>query len=735
MPNSQSPTEENIVGFTNHVLKEIRKNFHRHCIILSGNQSWCHATVRTIVRNNPVNHYLVAANTPIDIKHGEQIRIGDAPKYLGHEFEHAIIDLHDGIDPNALGALSGVISGGGFMILLSPALAELDRFKDPEKQRMTIWPHGVEEVGNRFLQRFRNIILDSKNISLIQENNPLPCNITTQDIADTNGYLEGDACRTVDQQQAVEAIEHVVHGHRRRPLVLTANRGRGKSAALGIAAARLLQQGTQRIIATGPRTSATAMVFKHAHKLLDNAQHNGNTIITDLGRMEFIAPDRLCKEKPSCNLLLVDEAAAIPATILRQLLQHYARIVFATTTHGYEGTGRGFAVKFQETLNHDTPGWRALQMDLPIRWAPDDPVEKFVFRSLCLDATIAETDLDIRPQSVEITKLDRDTLIENESLLSSIFGLLVLAHYQTQPRDLRYLLDAIDLDIFIATHQGRLLGTALVEREGQLDSNTAAAVYRNERRVVGHLLPQTLESFAGIQNASEASYARIVRIAVHPNFRRNGIGQKLLQTIESDARQQALDIVGSTFGASHELLGFWQCAGYSPVHVGLTRNAGTGGNAISYVKPLSPRGKHIFLAAQHRFTGRFTFLLSEAYQELDCDVVMEIYKQTAEKSFLHVTQAEWDDINSFAIAARGYEINAFPIYKMIAHLFETGQMEKACNIQEQRLLIQKVLQRHPWQTVIDTMGLSGKKSAIQYLRHTLLNIINDASILKSIDIN
>jgi len=50
-------------------------------------------------------------------------------------------------------------------------------------------------------------------------------------------------------------------------------------------------------------------------------------------------------------------------------------------------------------------------------------------------------------------------------------------------------------------------------------------------------------------------------------------------------------------------------------------------------------------------------------------------------------------------------------------------------------LVQKVLQRHAWQTVIDTMGLSGKKSAIQYLRHTLLNIINDASILKSIDIN
>ena len=46
-------------------------------------------------------------------------------------------------------------------------------------------------------------------------------------------------CRTADQQRAVDAVVRVVTGHRRRPVVLTSDRGRGKSAAFGIAAAQL----------------------------------------------------------------------------------------------------------------------------------------------------------------------------------------------------------------------------------------------------------------------------------------------------------------------------------------------------------------------------------------------------------------------------------------------------------------------------------------------------------------
>ena len=197
-------------------------------------------------------------------------------------------------------------------------------------------------------------------------------------------------------------------------------------------------------------------------------------------------------------------------------------------------------------MNQKTPGWQYLEMDLPVRWAPNDPLERFVFDALCLDAKIPDIDTT-HTHDTFVEKIDRNSLVKSNVTLSSIFALLVLAHYQTQPRDLRYLLDSIGLDIYLARCGDDIVGTAIVEREGNLDSATASAVYRNERRVHGHLLPQTIESFVGIKSASSAKYLRIVRIVVHPDFRRRGIGRKLLAAIEADARNNAIDVIGSNW--------------------------------------------------------------------------------------------------------------------------------------------------------------------------------------------
>ena len=535
-------------------------------------------------------------------------------------------------------------------------------------------------------------------------------------------------------KQAVDSILRVVHGHRRRPLVITANRGRGKSASLGIAAATLLQQGIDHIIVTGPRLSSTAMVFKHAQSLLPDAQYSPGKLINDSGCLQYIAPDVLCRETPKCGLLLVDEAAAIPATMLHQLLNKYARIAFATTTYGYEGTGRGFAIKFQETLSLETPGWHALEMNLPIRWAPHDPVESFVFRCLCLDAKEDTFDSTIDPNLIVYERLDLDKLIEDENLLSAIFGLLVLAHYQTQPRDLRYLLDAINLHIFVAKYNNTIIGTAVVEQEGGLDESTAQTVYRNERRVTGHLLPQTLESFVGIKSASTASYLRIVRIAVHPELRREGIGQQLLKYIESNSKNGGLDIIGTNFGASSDLLAFWQSAGYSPAHIGLKHNTSTGTNAVTYLKPLSDNGQTIYQTAINKLKTQFTFQLPEGYQTLDPDVVAGIYGALATKQKLQLTPNEWEDITSFAESLRGYEINALPIHKLVHHGFANGAISKACNKIEIHLLIKKVLQRQSWQEIVANLEFDGKHQAIQALRNIISKLINSSHMHDTIEL-
>lgn len=50
--------------------------------------------------------------------------------------------------------------------------------------------------------------------------------------------------------------------------------------------------------------------------------------------------------------LIVDEAAAIPGPLLRQLVTRFPRTLLTTTVQGYEGTGRGFLLKFCASFPH-----------------------------------------------------------------------------------------------------------------------------------------------------------------------------------------------------------------------------------------------------------------------------------------------------------------------------------------------------------------------------------------------
>lgn len=713
------------------LLKHANTSYHRQCIVLSGEQSWCHAILSVIIRGNGKRVLFIGEHPPglsgiIAASHK------DALRFLGFEFDHAIIDWHDGIDPNVLGAVAGTVSGGGLLLLMLPALESLAHFDDPEKQRMAVWPHTPQDVGKRFLLRLQKIIRSATDVTLMQQAPHLSINVaqmekTTRD----NIYLQNDVCRTVDQQEAVEAICRVATGHRRRPLVISADRGRGKSAALGIASATLLQNGQGNIIVTGPRMKATDAVFRHAGHLLHGAVSAPGKLTWHQQALEFMAPDRLCQQLPDCRLLLVDEAAAIPAPMLDRLLSRYSRIVFSTTTYGYEGTGRGFAVKFQDTLHATTPHWRLLEMNTPIRWAPGDPLEAFVFRCLCLDAGV-ERVTNPSSSGLAFARIDRDDLLRNEALLRAIFGLLVLAHYQTQPRDLRYLLDGIGLGIYTVKHNGRLIATAVVEMEGGLDTATAKDVYRNERRVTGHLLAQTIESFAGITGASTARYQRVVRIAVHPDYRRRGVGRQLLRFIESDADKQRVDITGSTFGASDDLIRFWQNAGYAPAHIGLKRNASTGSHSITYVKALSGDGRELCQAAIDKFTAQFPLQLAEPYRDLSCIIAREIFTALAQDTTLPLTQSEWQDITSFANSLRGYEINRLPITKLISHVLCHAQLKPLPGDVDICLLIAKTLQLKPWHEVVRELGLQGKQNAVDQLRRCVQRVIQCDAILETI---
>ena len=154
-----------------------------------------------------------------------------------------------------------------------------------------------------------------------------------------------------------------------------------------------------------------------------------------------------------------------------------------TTVHGYEGTGRGFDLRFRATLTALTPQWKSLKLSTPIRWASDDPVETWLFDALKLKASPvdAKTLSEVTARHCRYECINRDVLLAEPQLLNTLFGLLVQAHYQTTPADLRNLLDGPNISVWISRYQGQVVAAALVAAEGGFDSDLSQAIWRGER--------------------------------------------------------------------------------------------------------------------------------------------------------------------------------------------------------------------------------------------------------------
>lgn len=253
---------------------------------------------------------------------------------------------------------------------------------------------------------------------------------------------------------------------------LTAARGRGKSALAGMLAAHW--PGRCRVTAPG-RVSTDVL-----------AQFAGE-------RFQFVAPDRLLAEAEQCvpgvDWLLIDEAAAIPAPLLQRLVTLFPRVLLTTTVQGYEGTGRGFMLKFCASL----PAVTHYQLDEPLRWAANDPLEQIVAGMLLFEDGSAE------PQqgAIHYSALEQDDWLRQPARMTAIYQLLTSAHYRTSPLDLRRMMDAPGMHFLVATQAENVQGALWLVDEGGLSAELAAAVWAGKRRPRGNLVAQSLAAHGG----------------------------------------------------------------------------------------------------------------------------------------------------------------------------------------------------------------------------------------------
>jgi tRNA(Met) cytidine acetyltransferase len=487
----------------------------------------------------------------------------------------------------------------------------------------------------------------------------------------------------------------------------------------------LIKQGKQQIIVTAPSLAAVDALFKHAEAaLLDlGCELSKGQLVCNEATIRFIAPDKLLESLPQTDLLIIDEAAAIPHFMLEALLQQYSRLVFATTLHGYEGTGRGFALRFQSTLKHYMLDYRQVYLSQPIRWSDQDQLEAFSFDALLLNAEAVADDTvsEATSETVQFSQLTADKLSANEELLHQVYGLMALAHYRTRPSDLEMLLDDDGVSCYALLYQGNVVACAWLIEEGNLDASLSTAIFEGTRRPNGDLIPQSLLAHSGIETAGQYRYQRIARIAVHPSLQQKGLGSVLIEKLSTVLGDEC-DCLGASFAAQQGLIHFWLKSGFRLVRLGQHQDDVSGSHALMMLKPCSMQGQQLISTTQHRLQQQWPFLLQHTYKKVDVELLTLISQQLKLEPQA-LTNEEQADVIAFAKAMRAYESSQYSLWRwglqnINQPLFK--QLDKLA----QRLVIRLLVQQIPIAEVAAELGLTGRKQLINTLRNALGSLLD-----------
>jgi tRNA(Met) cytidine acetyltransferase len=659
------------------------------------------------------------ADGPSSAIPGEQSSLRETGDLMGRTRSAVVLDCHETFRPNALGRVVGAVDGGGLFVLLTPPLDAWADRPDGFDESLAVPPHTEPNVTGRVRQRVADLARAHSGIAVVNVDDgeierdgsmdPAPRCQTSPPTRPQNTRFPpaiDDACLTDDQVDVVTAFEGLGDDHQ-RALVVEADRGRGKSSAAGLAAAALAHEG-DRVLVTAPgyRNAREALV-----RAVDALETLGTTpdvddrndphrIRSEVGAIEFVSPDEGVERAPSSDLLIVDEAAGFPVARLEKFLGADS-VAFLTTVHGYEGAGRGFSVRFRERLAAADHEVVDVTMAAPIRYADTDPIEPWAFRALLLDASPAVEQLieDATPASVAYERLDPDRLLGDEHLLREAFGLLVLAHYRTEPDDIARLLDAPNVSARALLHDGHVASVALLAREGDLPADRRADMYEGGR-VRGNMIPDVLTTQLRDEDAGVPVGQRVLRIATHPAVRSRGLGSRLLDEIHTEMAGD-VDWLGVGFGATPDLVDFWADNGFRTAHCSIRRNDESGEYSAIMLDHCSAAGGDVLARHTDWFLDRIGSVLTDALGDLDPDVARAILRATDGRPSIDLTDAEWRLVAGVPGGASTLDTDPDPFRRLVLrHLVAPGDVG-ALTSRVERILVAKVLQARPWTVVAE----------------------------------
>ncbi|OCB85081.1 DUF699-domain-containing protein [Sanghuangporus baumii] len=559
----------------------------------------------------------------------------ESHKILGNTYGMCVLQDFEAVTPNLLARTIETVEGGGLVVLLLKTMTSLRQL-----YAMTMDVHARyrtlshDSVVARFNERFilslgaceDCLVLDDElnvlPISRGKDIKPYGDTKKGKDNADTEltelrasladtkpiGELVKIA-RTLDQAKAILTFADAISEKTLSSTVtLTAARGRGKSAALGLAISAALAHGYSNIFVTSPSPENLKTLFQFIFKGMDvlgyeehldydivqstNPEFNKAIVRVNIFRdhrqtIQYIQPQD-AHVLGQAELVIIDEAAAIPLPLVRNLLGPYL-VFMASTINGYEGTGRSLSLKLIQQLRESTrpsaasatedaastsrskkPATsaplkartlREIKLETPIRYSAGDKIEAWLNTLLCLDATAAPRGLAQgcpHPSKCELYYVSRDTLFSfhpaSEVFLQRMMALYVASHYKNQPNDLQLMSDAPAHHLFVLlpplkddeSHLPEPIVVLQVALEGNISRQAIMESLSRGLRTGGDLIPWLVSQQFQDSQFAQLSGARIVRIATHPDYTNMGYGARALQTLNSYYSGEYFDLDEST---------------------------------------------------------------------------------------------------------------------------------------------------------------------------------------------
>jgi len=583
------------------LVSQLQRTGHRRLVVLSGDEAWTLSQATTL-RDTLPGDWLWLEENPSKAISG----------LLGREYLHAVFDARDGFDVSAFAALSGTLRAGSLLVLLVPPFAVWADRPDRDSLR---WSDSAEPIATpHFVHHFCRTLAADSDAIVWQQHHSLRLPVAP----DVPAWQPASGEPQREQAEILDALLTMPAG----VAAVTAPRGRGKSALAGM----LLNGIRGNAVVTAPAKGATDVIARFAGEYF-----------------HFMAPDALLASPLHADWLIVDEAAAIPGPLLEMLVTRFPRVLLTTTVQGYEGTGRGFLLKFCARFS----GLRRYTLSTPVRWAAGCPLERIVANALLFDDAL----IDRKPEGeVCLRSLEPRAWESDPARVASVYELLCAAHYRTSPLDLRRMMDAPGQHFAVAHAGADIAGALWLVEEGGLTPELSRAVWAGFRRPRGNLVAQSLAAHGGSPLAATLQGRRVSRIAVHPHRQREGIGQRLIRSASGE------DYLSVSFGFTDELWRFWQQCGFVLVRIGSHREASSGCYTAMALLPLSEAGHQLCEQAHQRLCRDMRVLSAWNGEKIP---VTDAWEAT-------LNSDDWLELAGFAFAHRAFSTSVAALTRLLS---------------------------------------------------------------------